>query len=181
MTDERGHEVASFHLARFPIHAAPGELGAMWFGRGALAAVEGLRWWKPLILGLGPPRRPHHYPLPSLRRGALLARWEDERALDEFLAGSEVAERWRRRSRELWHVCLEPVTSRGGWQGLSPPFPVARPHPLPDGPAVLLTYGRLWARAVVPFFRALSSVHADLRTRDRLLAYTGSVEAGARS
>jgi hypothetical protein len=113
-------------------------------------------------------------PRPDLGRVGLIAAWDDDRALDAFLAGHPVAGRLA----HGWHVCLQPTRIVGAWsqlQGL-----LASEEPMEDGePAAVLTLGRLRLSQGLRFLRA-SAAAEELAMRDpALLAATGLARAPA--
>ncbi len=77
---------------------------------------------------------------PSLQAGrlALVAFWEDDRALDRFLADHPMAAALR----GGWHARLDPLRAHGTWPGLPDDVPRRRDvdH---EGPAAVVTLGRL--------------------------------------
>jgi hypothetical protein len=78
--------VAWFHLGRYPTRHAAGAMAQLVAGRRSLDATPGLRFARRLgtgrgsAMGLGA----------DLRRWATFAVWDDEEALDAFLATSQV-------------------------------------------------------------------------------------------
>lgn len=133
--------IVSVHLAEVGWRRAPGLLRR----RPDPAEVQGMTYAEP---ALSLPLRDGPVPRPGPGRFALIAAWDDDRALDDFLAGHPLAERLA----GGWHVRLEPVRLYGSWAGM-PGLP-KRESPVEDEePVAVLTLGRPRLGRTVPFLR----------------------------
>lgn len=114
----------------------------------------------PLGAPLLPPR--------ELRHVGLLAAWEDDAALDAFLAADPAAARLA----GGWRVRLEPLRVAGAWAGM-PELP-ARALPVDDAePVAVLTLGRLRLRRTGAFRRSAAPAEAAALASPALVAGTG--------
>jgi hypothetical protein len=95
------------------------------------------------------PLRTGSLPKPMPGRIALVAFWQDDAALDAFLA----EDRYARRLVGSWWARLELVRAYGTWPGL--PADIERSRAANEhGPAVVITLGRLRLRRVRRFLKA---------------------------
>jgi hypothetical protein len=94
-------------------------------------------------------------PSPSVGRVGLVAFWDDDAALDEFLAthpaAAVLAGGWRLR--------LEPLRAHGTWPGLPADVPTGRSTDY-DGRAAVLTLGRLRLSQASRFLRTSAKAEA---------------------
>ena len=121
MTESRRglNVLASFHIVEYckPVFVPPKRLARR---------VAGLHFWRPLNIGgdfawfREHPSRWSLYPRlkPDFRRWAFFAVWQEEGALEEFLALSETGRKWREDTAEACHFWLRPNRVRGPWAGL---------------------------------------------------------------
>jgi hypothetical protein len=107
----------------------------------------------------------------DLRRWALFAVWEDERALEAFLAGSPVPERWDALRAERYDVRLRPLSARGAWGGRNPLDGAA--GDAGEGPVAVLTRATIRPSRLLAFYRSVPPPSGDLLDRPGLLASLG--------
>ena len=107
-------------------------------------------------------------PSPDLGRAGLIAFWDDDAALDRFLAHHKMAATLA----GGWRVRLEPLRLHGGWPGVPDDLPRARSveH---DGPAVVLTLGRVKLGRALAFFRTSAKAEAAVIEAPGLIWTTG--------
>lgn len=117
------------------------------------ASISGLRHAN---VALAAPLSGSLRPSPDLGRVGLVAFWDDDDALDRFQADHPIAARLA----GGWHLRLEPLRAWGTWPGLPNDVPKARAveH---DGPAAVLTLGRLRLTQAIRFLR--TSARAEAR------------------
>ncbi|MFG2139071.1 spheroidene monooxygenase [Streptomyces sp. NPDC048650] len=159
--------IVSVHFADIGVRSTRAVLGAC----PQPGAVPGLRYAETALTGAIAAG------LPGLRpgRAALLAAWEDDAALDRFLAEDRAA----RRLAHGWQVRLRPIRVLGEWGPMpvelatgapSATGPDANGPDEPDGPVAVLTLGRLRLRRAVPFLRANSRASGRAAADPALLA-----------
>jgi len=107
-------------------------------------------------------------PTPRPGRVGLIAAFEEDRHLEDFLANHPVAERLA----GGWHVRLAPLRVSGAWPGL-PDLPRRELPIADDEPVAVLTLGRLRLSRAIPFRRASSPAEVRALADPGLLAASG--------
>jgi hypothetical protein len=107
-------------------------------------------------------------PLPHPGRLGLIAAWEDDAALDRFLAEHPFA----KRLACGWHTRLEPLHRFGSWAGLNE-LQMSDAPADDDEPVVALTLGRLRPSRTVAFLKAAKPTERDAVANPAVAAVTG--------
>ena len=141
--------IASIHLADIPLVSSLGVLRKV----PKPGSIDGLR---KANIGIAAPFGNHRRP-PQLRRVGLVAFWEDDTALDRFEAEHPLAEKLA----DGFRVRLDPLRAYGTWPGLPSDVPTARSVEY-DGPALVLTLGRLRLTQTVRFLRTSGKAEAKV-------------------
>ena len=134
--------IASVHIADVGWRAAARLLR----GRLRRDTVPGLRY---ADLATAAPLGGRVLPTPSFGRVGLIAAWEDDRALDRFLAEHPVAQRLA----GGWRVRLKPMRASGAWSDL-PELADLGERMDAEEPVAVVTLGRLRLTHAVRFLRA---------------------------
>ena len=144
--------VVSVHLADVGVRSGVGLLL-----RGArLGPVDGLRH---ADLGAAAPLSGSLLRAPRVGRICLIAFWDNNEAVDRFMLAHPLA----RRLSGGWHARLEPLRHFGSWPGLPESLPHSR-HIDYDGPAAVVTLGRLRLRRAGAFLQASTRAEAAALT-----------------
>jgi len=126
--------------------------------------VPGLTYAEPV---LSTPLRDGPVPRPGPGRVGLIAAWEQDEALDRFLASHPLAARFA----AGWHVRLEPLRVYGSWSRM-PGLP-AREKPVDDSePVAVLTLGHTKLHRAVPFLRSSAPAERAAVSDPAVLAST---------
>jgi hypothetical protein len=124
------------------------------------AEACGLRY---AVIATAAPLSGRLLPAPTPGRVGLIAAWDDDQALEQFLAAHPLAEQLA----GGWHVRLAPTRVSGAWSQL-PGLPHGEEPMDDEEPAAVLTLGRLRLAQIVRFLRA-SAAAEDLAIRDPAL------------
>jgi hypothetical protein len=161
--------IASFHLTRYPREHASRAISRMAFDRPILAKTAGLRFYR--LLGTA---RGNAMSLSAdLRRWAMFAAWQDEAALDRFLANSPIAAERRSNGQENWTVRLRYAGGHGRWGGRDPFGGMTAQVLEPGQPVAVLTRASIRPRRLVRFYRAVPAVDQALAGADGCLRAVG--------
>jgi hypothetical protein len=152
--------IVSVHLA----DVGPLKAQRMLFRHPNPSGVPGMNYAEPVLTApLGT-----RLPKPRPGRIGLIAAWEDDDALDRFLATHPYAEPLA----GGWHVRLEPLRCFGSWAAM-PGLPEQTLPVADDEPVVALTLGRLRFLRARPFLAASAPAERDAVENPAVLAVTG--------
>ena len=153
--------IASVHIADV------GARSALAIARKAPApgSIAGLR---NAGVGLAAPLRSAFLPSVQFGRVALIAFWDDDAALDRFLAQHPLAAKLA----SGWHLRLAPLRAYGSWPGLPDSVPSQRnvDH---EGPVAVVTMGRLMPSQAIRFLRTSAKAEGSVLNARGLVWATG--------
>jgi hypothetical protein len=142
-------------VALASVHLVDGKLGAgirLLRKRPQPGVVPGLL---QADLALAAPLDAKPFPPPASGRIGMVAFWSSDADLDRFLETDPLGKRFA----GGWSTRLEPLRASGTWPGLSPDLDRSR-DVVHDGPAAVLTLGRLRMRRAIPFLRVSTKAGA---------------------
>ncbi len=153
--------IASVHIADFGPGSAlgvlrkqpkPGSVPGLRQGNLALAAALSKSTLPPLRIG----------------RVGFVAFWDDDRAIDAFVADHPLG----RRLAGGWEIRLEALRMYGSWPGVPSDIPPSRRTDY-DGPAAVVTLGRLKLPQAARFLRTSAKAEGAVLQADGLVWATG--------
>lgn len=154
--------IASVHVAE----VGPGKAGRLFRENVDRRAVPGLRYG---VVTTTARLDGGVLPRPTLGRVGLVGAWEDDEALDAFLAEHALA----RELADGWHVRLRPSHVFGHWVDV-PDAAAEASEPLGDDEqAAALTIGHTRLRRTLPFMRAAAAAEAQAVADASLIAGIG--------
>ena len=117
------------------------------------AGVPGLRSARTALCA---PFTPGVLPRPQPTREAMVACWEDDESLDQFLTDHPTG----RAFADGWHVRMELVRAAGVWPGVDDNLVELAGNKAKGmtGPSVAITIGTAYLRSMVPFMRVNSGL-----------------------
>jgi len=128
-------------------------------------STPGLRF---ATTALAAPLGPSFLPSPDVKRAGLVAFWDDDQALERFVGEHPLAAVLS----GGWELRLEPLRAHGAWPGLPTDLPAARAS-VHEGPAAVLTLGRLRLTQAVRFLRASAKAEGRVVRAPGLIWATG--------
>lgn len=153
--------IASVHIADV------GARSALAIARKAPApgSIAGLR---NADVGLAAPLRSALLPSVQFGRVALIAFWDDDAALDHFVAEDPLAAKLA----SGWRLRLAPLRAHGSWPGLPGSVPSQR-NVEHEGPVAAVTLGRLMPSQAIRFLRASAKAEGSVLKAPGLIWATG--------
>jgi hypothetical protein len=153
--------IASVHIADIGARSALGITRKV----PRAGSARGLR---SAAVGLAAPLSENVRPSVQFGRAGLIAFWDDDAAVDRFLAGDPLAEKFA----SGWHVRLAPLRAFGTWPGLPGDIPSER-HVEHEGPVAVLTLGRPRTSELIRFLRTSAKAAASAVASPGMMWATG--------
>lgn len=108
---------------------------------------------------------------PDFRTYALLTVWKNPGDAREFEKSSDLMQRFKNHTREIYSILLHPLQSRGKWSHREPFQPST---PIHDNPLlVVLTRATLKMRYYIPFWKRVGGVSKSLEEASGLIFTKG--------
>jgi hypothetical protein len=156
-----GELILSFHITK----AGPARALRVLRSRPEPSLVPGLRYAETMI---GAPLRAGHLPQRAPAEVALIAAWDSDAALDQFINESRLSLPLERG----WRVRLEPLRAWGVWSALRD-LPKSEEPVDEEEPVAVLTLGRLRLLRLLPFISASAPAEREALSHPGVLAATG--------
>ena len=118
--------------------------------------------------GMASPLGPELVPRLDPTRSAMLAFWESEQALDDYLGSDSVGQKFA----NGWQARLEPLRAYGSWPGLPADTPRSRAV-VTEGPVVVTTMAKLKMTQAYRFFKTTAIAESRVITSPGMVWATG--------
>lgn len=145
-------------------------LSMMQLAQSHLASVAGNTFYK--LMGTG--RGDSFNAFPDFSIYILLQVWRSEDHAKAFFAGSQILDRYRKRSSEIWTTYMVNISSHGRWSGGNP-FE-ARDNIKSSGPVIAITRATIKWQKLLDFWRYVPVSQKDLKSNSGLVYTKGMGE-----
>ena len=159
--------IVSLTIVRYRKRFIPMALLAMGMFRTKLHSQQGCTFFKLL----GSSKAGTFQFKPDWCKWALLAVWNDRMDFDDFYSQSYISKWWDRFTTERWTILMEPLQSRGTWDGVEP-FGKTNRNDY-NGLIVVLTRATISHKKIRRFWAHVADVEEAMRKSDGYLMSLG--------
>lgn len=142
--------------------------GMMQFAHAGLSKVDGLSFYKLMGSGKGM----GFNPLPDWSTYALLQVWDSEASADVFFEQSELMNKYRTRTSNIWTLYLKNIIARGEWSG-SNPFQASTDLDSSDPQLAVITRASIKFSKLRKFWSYVPTSHSKLQENKGLIFTKG--------